>query len=100
MPRKYGHDQVERYKRLSKDRQTSTPEERKRYEAKAAEAHPDNAYKKVVTLRLHKNLLERVDELVPIFKENEKLSPNGNSDRSAVIRALIEIGLQNYEGDQ
>lgn len=99
MPRKYGMDQVERYEKIGKS-PLNTPAEKKRYAEKAAASHPDNAYKKVVTLRLHKNLLERVDDLVPIFKENEKLSPNGNSDRSAVIRALIELGLQNYEGDE
>lgn len=60
---------------------------------------PELIHRKVISLRLHENLLERVDALVPIFRENEKLAPNGNSDRSAVIRTLIELGLQNYEGD-
>ena len=98
MPRRYSIEDSRTYKRQSEN--PEWPADERAYRARrAVEVHPDSSYKKVVTLRLHKHLLERVDRLVPIFKSNEMLAPNGNSDRSSVIRSLIELGLRQYEDD-
>lgn len=52
---------------------------------------------RLISMRLHQDLLSRVDALVPIFAEDSNASPRGNANRSDVIRALIQIGLSQFE---
>lgn len=53
---------------------------------------------RLISMRLHQDLLARVDALVPVFAEDSDESPRGNSNRSDVLRVLIQIGLSQYEG--
>lgn len=58
----------------------------------------EDALQKVITCRLHRNLVDRLDELIPIFQEDHRISPNANSGRSHVIRVLLEKALIDFEG--
>lgn len=58
--------------------------------------NPNDA--KLISMRLHQDLLARVDALVPILADDSEASPRGNANRSDVIRTLIQIGLSQYEG--
>jgi len=57
---------------------------------------PD-AYSVHVSMRLHVATRERLDALVPVFAADSALSPTGRADRSDVIRAALEAGLQALE---
>lgn len=57
-----------------------------------------NEDSRLVSMRIHSELLERIDALIPMFASSSSLSPSGRSNRSDVLRALIETGLATYEG--
>jgi hypothetical protein len=57
---------------------------------------PD-AYSVHVSMRLHVATRDRLDALVPVFAADSALSPTGKADRSDVIRAALEVGLQALE---
>jgi hypothetical protein len=57
---------------------------------------PD-AYSVHVSMRLHVTTRDRLDALVPVFARDPALSPTGKADRSDVIRAALEAGLQALE---
>lgn len=55
---------------------------------------------RLISMRLHQELLDRIDALIPMFASSSALSPAGRSNRSDVLRTLIETGLAQYEGSQ
>lgn len=59
-----------------------------------------NEDSRLISMRLHQELLERIDALIPMFASSSALSPAGRSNRSDVIRTLIEAGLAEYESAQ
>lgn len=59
-----------------------------------------NEDSRLISMRLHQELLQRIDALIPMFASSSALSPAGRSNRSDVIRALIETGLAEYESAQ
>ena len=99
MPRRYSTEDSRIYHLQATN--PNWPDEDREYRARrSVEVHPDSSYQKVITMRFNKHLLERVDRLIPIFQETQEGMHNSNSGRSAVIRTLIELGLQHYEGDE
>lgn len=63
-------------------------------------ATPDDApdsYSVHVSMRLHIATRDRLDALVPVFAADPALCPTGRADRSDVIRAALEAGLQALE---
>ena len=64
---------------------------------KQTPADTPDAYSVHVSMRLHVATRDRLDALVPVFAADPTLCPTGNADRSAVIRAAREAGLQALE---
>lgn len=63
-------------------------------------ATPDDtpdSYSVHVSMRLHVATRDRLDALVPVFAADPTLCPTGKADRSDVIRAALEAGLQALE---
>lgn len=56
-----------------------------------------DAYSVHVSMRLHIATRERLDALVPVFARDPARCPTGKADRSDVIRAALEAGLQVLE---
>ena len=54
----------------------------------------------VITLRLNDDLVDRLDQLRPLFEGNANLSATGKTSRSEIVRRLLLEGLANYEGDE
>jgi hypothetical protein len=50
-----------------------------------------------VSMRLHVITRDRLDALIPVFARDPALDPTGKADRSDVIRAALEAGLQALE---
>lgn len=51
----------------------------------------------MLTVRLHTELLERIDALIPIFAASSQLSPSGDVTRADVVRYLLLDGLSAFE---
>jgi hypothetical protein len=64
---------------------------------KQTPADAPDAYSVHVSMRLHVATRDRLDALVPLFAADAALSPTGKADRSDVIRAALEAGLQVLE---
>lgn len=58
-----------------------------------------NEDSRLISMRIHEELLHRIDALIPVFASSSTLAPSGHSNRSDVLRALIETGLASFEGD-
>ena len=56
-----------------------------------------DSYSVHVSMRLHIATRDRLDALVPVFAADPALCPTGKADRSDVIRAALEAGLQALE---
>lgn len=54
----------------------------------------------LISFRAHKELIERIDALLPVFAESSTLSPSGAPTRAEVLRHLLLIGLSTFEGDE
>ena len=65
---------------------------------KTTEAAPPTGYSVHLSVRLHADLLARLDALVPVFASDAALAPTGRADRSDVLRAALLAGLQVLEG--
>jgi len=64
---------------------------------KATPAPEADTYSVHVSMRLHIATRDRLDALVPVFAADPALCPTGKADRSDVIRAALEAGLQALE---
>ena len=53
-----------------------------------------------LSVRLHADLLARLDALVPFFEADATLAPTGRADRSDVLRAALAAGLVVLEGQK
>lgn len=54
----------------------------------------------MLTVRLHTELLTRIDALIPIFASSSQLAPSGEATRADVVRALLLEGLSTFEGEE
>jgi len=63
-----------------------------------AAAAPMTGYSVHLSVRLHADLLARLDALVPVFAADAALAPTGRADRSDVLRAALLEGLEVLEG--
>ena len=50
-----------------------------------------------LTVRLHADLVARIDALVPVFAASSTLAPTGVAGRADVLRAALEAGLSVVE---
>lgn len=64
---------------------------------KTTPAPEADSYSVHVSMRLHVATRDRLDALVPVFAADPALCPTGKADRSDVIRAALEAGLQALE---
>ena len=64
---------------------------------KTTPAPEADSYSVHVSMRLHIATRDRLDALVLVFASHPALSPRGRPDRSDVIRAALEAGLQVLE---
>lgn len=53
----------------------------------------------MLSVRLHTELMDRIDALIPIFAASSQLSPSGEATRADVVRSLLLVGLSSFEGD-
>ncbi len=67
---------------------------------KTTEAAPSTTtgYSVHLSVRLHADLLARLDALVPMFAGDAALAPTGKADRSDVLRAALLEGLLVLDG--
>ena len=54
----------------------------------------------MLTVRLHTELMDRIDALIPVFTASSQLSPSGETTRADVVRSLLLVGLASFEGDE
>jgi hypothetical protein len=64
----------------------------------AAAPTTTTGYSVHLSVRLHSDLLARLDALVPVFAADASLAPTGRADRSDVLRAALLEGLGVIEG--
>ena len=67
-------------------------------DAAAAPPPPPTGYSVHLSVRLHADLLARLDALVPVFAGDAALAPTRKADRSDVLRAALLEGLQVLDG--
>lgn len=48
----------------------------------------------LISLRLHKGLMQQIDDLHEDFCKDALLSPSGSTSRSEIIRHLIVMGIK------
>ncbi len=66
----------------------------------AAKAAAGSGYSVHLSVRLHADLLARLDALVSVFEADAALAPTGRADRSDVLRAALAAGLVVLERDR
>lgn len=54
----------------------------------------------LISLRLHKGLVQQIDGLHETFCKDALLSPSGSTSRSEIIRHLLVLGIKALKEDQ
>lgn len=54
----------------------------------------------LISLRLHKSLVQQIDDLQERVASDGRLSPSGSTSRSEIIRHLILMGLDVVKGGE
>lgn len=50
----------------------------------------------MISLRIHKDLLDKIDKLEDVFAQDAHLSPSGLTSRADIIRHLLLEGVERF----